>query len=121
AGATLYDPPTPCPIAETHPHDPINGYGITKLAAEKYLQMFRHLYGLDYVIFRTSVPYGPRQNPLASQGAGAGLLYRMAHGLAVTIWGDGSITRDYFYVSDLAEALIAGAEIGMDEQRIFNI
>ena len=35
--------------------------------------------------------------------------------------GDGSITRDYFYVSDLAEALIAGAEIGMNEQRIFNI
>jgi UDP-glucose 4-epimerase len=38
-------------------------------------------------------------------------LYRVAHGLPVTIWGDGSIICDYFYVSDLAEALIAGAEI----------
>jgi UDP-glucose 4-epimerase len=121
SGGTVYGPAKAWPIPETHPQDPINGYGITKLAAEKYLQMFRHLYGLDYVIFRPSVPYGPRQNPLASQGAVAVFLYRVAHGLPVTIWGDGSITRDYFYVSDLAEALIAGAEIGMDEQRIFNI
>jgi UDP-glucose 4-epimerase len=121
SGGTVYGPARAWPIPETHPQNPINGYGITKLAVEKYLYMFRHLYGLDYAIFRPSVPYGPRQNPLASQGAVAVFLYRVAHGLPVTIWGDGSITRDYFYVSDLAEALIAGAEIGMNEQRIFNI
>ena len=121
SGGTVYGPAKAWPIPETHPQDPVNGYGITKLAVEKYLYMFRHLYGLDYAILRPSVPYGPRQNPLASQGAVAVFLYRVAHGLPVTIWGDGSITRDYFYVSDLAEALIAGAEIGMNEQRIFNI
>jgi UDP-glucose 4-epimerase len=51
----------------------------------------------------------------------AAFLYRVAHGLPVTIWDDGSIICEYFYVSDLTEALIAGAEIGMNEQRIFNI
>jgi UDP-glucose 4-epimerase len=121
SGGTVYGPAQASPISETHPQNPINGYGISKLAAEKYFYMFRHLYGLDYAIFRPSVPYGPRQNPLAGQGAVAVFLYRVANGLPVTIWGDGSVTRDYFYVSDLAQALIAGAESRLYEHRIFNI
>jgi UDP-glucose 4-epimerase len=121
SGGTVYGPAQTWPIPETHPQNPVNGYGITKLAVEKYLYMFRHLYGLDYAILRPSVPYGPRQNPLARQGAVAVFLYRVAHGLPVTIWGDGSVTRDYFYISDLAEALIASAEQELGEQRIFNI
>jgi len=121
SGGTVYGPAQALPISESHPQNPVNSYGVTKLAAEKYLYMFKHLYGIDYAIFRPSVPYGPRQNPLARQGAVAVFLYRVAHGLPVTIWGDGSVTRDYFYVSDLAEALIAGAETELREQRIFNI
>jgi UDP-glucose 4-epimerase len=121
SGGTVYGPAQAWPISETHPQNPVNSYGVTKLATEKYLYMFRHLYGLDYAIFRPSVPYGPRQNPLARQGAVAVFLYRVARDLPVTIWGDGSVTRDYFYVSDLAEALIAGAENELREQRIFNI
>lgn len=121
SGGTVYGPAQTLPIPETHPQNPINAYGITKLAVEKYLYMFRHLYGLDYAILRPSVPYGPRQNPLARQGAVAVFLYRVAQGLPVTIWGDGGVTRDYFYVSDLAEALIAGARSELGEGRIFNI
>jgi UDP-glucose 4-epimerase len=121
SGGTVYGRAQAWPIPETHPQNPVNGYGITKLAVEKYLYMFRHLYGLDYAVFRPSVPYGPRQNPLAGQGAVTVFLYRVARGLPITIWGDGSVTRDYFYVSDLVEALIAGAERELREQRIFNI
>ena len=121
SGGTVYGPAQELPIAETHPQDPITAYGITKLAIEKYLQMFNHLYGLDYVILRPSVPYGPRQNPLARQGAVAVFLYRVSHGLPVTIWGDGSTTRDYFYISDLIEAFVAGAERNLCQHRIFNI
>jgi UDP-glucose 4-epimerase len=121
SGGTVYGPAQTWPISETHPQNPINGYGITKLAAEKYLHMFRHLYGVDYAIFRPSVPYGPRQNPLAAQGAVAVFLYRVARGLPLTIWGDGSVTRDFFYVSDLTDALITGAERTLHEERIFNI
>jgi UDP-glucose 4-epimerase len=121
SGGTVYGPAQVWPIPESHPLNPVNSYGVTKLATEKYLYMFRHLYGLDYAIFRPSVPYGARQNPLARQGAVAVFLYRVARGLPVTIWGDGSVTRDYFYVSDLGEALIAGAENELREQRIFNI
>jgi UDP-glucose 4-epimerase len=121
SGGTVYGSAQAWPISETHPQNPVNSYGVTKLATEKYLYMFRHLYGVDYAIFRPSVPYGPRQNPLARQGAVAVFLYRVSHDLPVTIWGNGSVSRDYFYVSDLVEALIAGAENDLREQRIFNI
>jgi UDP-glucose 4-epimerase len=121
SGGTVYGPAQVWPIPEGHPVNPVNSYGVTKLATEKYLHMFRHLYGLDYAIFRPSVPYGPRQNPLARQGAVAVFLYRVARDLPVTIWGDGSVSRDYFYVSDLANALIAGGENKLPVQRIFNI
>ena len=121
SGGTVYGPTQELPIAETHPQNPITAYGITKLAVEKYLQMFKHLYGLDYVILRPSVPYGPRQNPLGRQGAIAVFMYRVAHGLPVTIWGDGSTTRDYFYISDLVEALVAAAERELGQHHIFNI
>ena len=64
SGGTVYGSAQQLPISETHLQNPINSYGITKLAVEKYLQMFTHLYNLDHVILRPSVPYGPRQNPL---------------------------------------------------------
>lgn len=121
SGGTVYGPAQQLPIPESHRQEPINGYGITKLAVEKYLGMFQHLYGLDYAILRPSVPYGPRQSPFGRQGAVAVFLYRVACGLPVTIWGDGGVTRDYFYITDLVQALIATAERPLNEQRVFNL
>jgi UDP-glucose 4-epimerase len=121
SGGTIYGTTHQWPTPENHPKNPVTAYGITKLAVEKYLFMFKHLYGLDYVILRPSVPYGPRQNPLGRQGAVAIFLYHTAFGLPLTIWGDGRISRDYFYISDLTSALIASATIELGEQRIFNL
>lgn len=121
SGGTVYGPAQEIPISETHPTNPINGYGITKLAVEKYLQMFHRLNGLDYVILRPSVPYGPRQNPLGKQGVVSVFLYRVAHGLPIKIWGDGDIIRDYFYISDLIQALVASARQELGDHRIINI
>ena len=45
---------------------------------------------------------------------------QVVHGLPIIIWGDGSTTRDYFYISDLIEALVAGAERNLHQHRIFN-
>lgn len=121
SGGTVYGPGQTFPISESHGQDPISSYGITKLAVEKYLQMFHHLHNLDYVILRPSVPYGPRQNPLGKQGVVTVFLYRVGNGLPITIWGDGSTTRDYFYISDLVEAILAGAERDLQQNRVFNI
>ena len=121
SGGTIYGPTEHVPIPETHAQNPISAYGITKLAVEKYLQMFGHSHGIEYAILRPSVPYGPRQNPLGRQGSVAVFLYHVGYGLPVTIWGDGSTTRDYFYISDLVEALIAAAERQLDQNRVFNL
>ncbi len=121
SGGTVYGPPKALPISEDHPLEPVTAYGITKLAVEKYLEMYHHLSGLDYVVMRPSVPYGPRQNPLAKQGAVAVFLYRVANGLPLHIWGDGSVTRDYFYVSDLVAGMTAAARVELaGRARIFN-
>jgi UDP-glucose 4-epimerase len=105
SGGTVYGRPKSSPIKEEHSTDPLCSYGIGKLAIEKYLQLYRLLYDLKFVILRCSNPYGERQDPLGQQGAVTVFLSRVAQSLPLEIWGDGQVVRDYFYVGDLAEAL----------------
>jgi UDP-glucose 4-epimerase len=83
---------------------PICSYAITKLAAEKYLYMYEKLHGLNYTVLRVSNPYGPRQNPISKQGVISVFLHKILNDEEIEIWGDGSIVRDYVYVSDVANA-----------------
>lgn len=114
SGGTVYGLPKCIPIPEDHPTDPINAYGITKLMVEKYLHMFHHLYGLEYTILRPSVPYGPRQNPFHRQGVVAVFIYNALKKEQVTIFGDGKVMRDYFYIEDLTRALVASKEVAFN-------
>jgi UDP-glucose 4-epimerase len=120
SGGTVYGQPQTMPITEDHPTNPITSYGIVKLAVEKYLGLFDHLHGLDYTALRISNPYGPYQNPSGQQGAVPVFLHRLRTGHPVTIWGDGSVMRDYLYVSDLVEALKLAAEVET-RQKVFNV
>ena len=121
SGGTVYGPTQTVPIPEAHPTLPINAYGVNKLAIEKYLNMFHHLYGLNYTIFRPSVPYGPRQNHLGSQGAVPIFMHRIYKGLPITLWGDGQTTRDFFYITDLTDAMVSVAQLKSVDSAIFNI
>lgn len=120
SGGTVYGRPTVSPIPETHSTEPLCSYGITKLAIEKYLQLYQHLYGLEYVVLRISNPFGERQNPFSGIGAVTNFLAKVAAGESVTIWGDGSVRRDYFYVGDLASAFVKAVEQST-QSKIFNI
>jgi UDP-glucose 4-epimerase len=120
SGGTVYGMPVELPITEVHPTEPLCSYGITKLAIEKYLALFNHLYGLDYVILRPSNPYGSRQNPSGIQGAISVFLGKVAKGEPIEIWGDGKITRDYIYVDDLVIGIYKAATI-KSQSRIFNL
>lgn len=106
SGGTVYGIPKGFPVREDHPTDPINAYAVSKLAVEKYMQMYQHLYGLDYVIFRPSVPYGPRQNPRRRQGAVSVFTYHVLSDELIRIWGNGDTTRDYFYIGDMVKAFV---------------
>jgi UDP-glucose 4-epimerase len=123
SGGTVYGIPQKLPIAEDHPTEPICSYGISKLAIEKYLHLFHKLWGLEYVVARISNPYGEQQNPYAQQGAIGVFLGNIVQGKPITIWGDGSVVRDYVYVQDTVKALVMAAEFQPKEKdhRIFNI
>ena len=120
SGGTVYGIPLKTPIPETHPTNPVCSYGITKLAIEKYLYLFRNLYGLHYTVLRIANLYGERQNPHSGLGAITNFLWKAIKHEPITIWGDGSVVRDYVYVSDLVAALVRVLE---DEtpSRIYNI
>jgi UDP-glucose 4-epimerase len=120
SGGTVYGEPTQVPIPETHPNNPICSYGITKLTIEKYLHLFHRLYGLDYSILRIANPYGPRQNPNNPIGAVTVFLSKVLKGEPITIWGNGEVARDYFYVDDLVSAFVKVIE-NNTPSKIYNI
>ena len=94
SGGTVYGRPDRLPIVEESPTNPECSYGITKLTIEKYLNLYHHLHGLDYVVVRPSNPYGSRQDPHGIQGAIAVFLGRVASGKSIEIWGDGTFSKD---------------------------
>ncbi|UOA09530.1 NAD-dependent epimerase/dehydratase family protein [Methylobacter sp. S3L5C] len=104
SGGTVYGNPVYLPIDEKHPTEPRVSYGITKLAIEKYLLMYQELHGINANILRVANPFGERQRVETAQGAVGVFLSKAIQNQPIEIWGDGSVTRDYLYVSDVAEA-----------------
>lgn len=103
-GGALYGEPTYLPCDEKHPVVPLCHYGISKHTVEHYLELYRHLHGLDYTVLRYPNVYGPRQDPEGEAGVVAIFIGRMLGGVPVTIFGDGEQQRDFVYVGDVAEA-----------------
>lgn len=120
SGGTVYGNPHYLPIDEKHPTNPIVSYGITKLAIEKYLQMYERIYGIKAITLRVANPYGERQRIETAQGAVGVFLHHALNGIPIEIWGDGSVTRDYIHVSDVASAFVKALQY-TGEQRLFNV
>lgn len=120
-GGAIYGLSGRLPASENHPTDPVSAYGISKLAAEKYIALYHRLYGLEYSILRPSVPCGEYQNPFGRQGAIAVFLGKILQNKPIVIWGEpSSITRDFFYVGDLANACILAAR-AKEPTTLYNI
>jgi UDP-glucose 4-epimerase len=120
SGGVIYGPAAQIPTPETAPTEPITAHGISKLAVEKYLALHEHLHGLDYRVLRVTNAFGPFQIPRKNQGLVAALISRALADERIEIWGDGSIVRDYVFVSDVIDALEAAA-FDRGDARIFNI
>ncbi|MFN7950508.1 MAG: NAD-dependent epimerase/dehydratase family protein [bacterium] len=121
SGGTVYGPTSRAPIPESHPTQPISTYGVTKLAAEKYVAVFARRHGFRATILRSSNPYGERQDPRAAQGAITVFLHRAAIGEPIRIWGDGEVVRDYVHVRDLASGVLGSLEPDDQPVRVFNL
>ena len=120
SGGTVYGTPESIPIDESHPTNPSCSYGITKLAIEKYISLYRDLYGLSGVILRLANPYGERQRLQSGQGVVPTFLYKAITRQTLEVWGDGSTVRDFLYISDVVEAIKSACDCD-DSQFIFNI
>ena len=120
SGGTVYGVPKYLPIDEQHPTDPQVSYGITKLAIEKYALLYEGLHGIVPLILRVANPYGERQRIETAQGAVGVFISRALRGEPIEIWGDGSVTRDYLHVSDVADAIPAALRYA-GRERVFNI
>lgn len=120
SGGTVYGNPIYLPIDEKHPTNPVVSYGITKLAIEKYLQMYERLHGIEAITLRVANPYGERQRIETAQGAVGVFSHHALKGIPIEIWGDGSVTRDYIHVSDVAEAFVKALQY-KGAQRLFNV
>lgn len=120
SGGAIYGNPLSLPISENCPTEPECSYGITKLAVEKYMALFNHLHGLDYVVLRPSNPYGGRQNPDGIQGAISVFLGRIAQGKSIEIWGDGQVVRDYIFIDDLIDGMYKAISVNA-LSRVFNL
>ncbi|MBI5058522.1 NAD-dependent epimerase/dehydratase family protein [candidate division KSB1 bacterium] len=118
-GGAIYGEPNYLPADEAHPVRPECAYGISKHTVEHYLELYRVLEGLQYVVLRYSNVYGPRQNPHGEAGVNAIFIGRMLEGKAPTIYGDGEQLRDYIHVGDVARANLLA--LRHDRCEIYNI
>ena len=106
SGGTIYGKLRQIPVGEDHPLEPITPYGISKLAAEKYLQYYRLMHNVDTRVVRLANPYGAGQNLNKPQGAVSTFIdYALANKL-IEIWGDGQVCRDFIYITDVISAMI---------------
>jgi UDP-glucose 4-epimerase len=99
---------------------PVSPYGICKLSIEYYLEYFKRKYGTEYVVYRLSNPYGPRQIVKQNQGVIPAFLHKIFHDEDITIFGDGSMSRDYIYIED-AVAMIADTFSKPNKHAVYNV
>ncbi|MCZ6856432.1 MAG: NAD-dependent epimerase/dehydratase family protein [Gemmatimonadetes bacterium] len=114
SGGVVYGEGDALPHPEEALKLPVSPYGVSKLASEYYLAMYARLHGLDVVSLRYANVYGPRQNPHGEAGVVAIFCNKILKKDSLTVFGDGSQTRDYVYVEDVARANVAAAnhEVG---------
>jgi UDP-glucose 4-epimerase len=111
-GGALYGDNAPRPTPEVFAPEPLSPYGASKLAGEAYVSTWARLYGIPNVVLRLGNVYGPRQSPHGEAGVVAIFSGRLLAGEPPELRGDGSPTRDYVHVHDVARAFAAAAEGG---------
>jgi UDP-glucose 4-epimerase len=111
ASSSCYGIPATYPTAETAPADPRYPYALTKYLGEQLVMHWAQVYRLPAVSVRFFNVYGPRARTSGTYGAVFGVfLAQLLAGEPLTIVGDGEQTRDFTFVSDAVDALIAVAE-----------
>lgn len=118
----LYGVPQYLPVDEAHPLNPPDVNGINKLAGEQYHTLYAKVYGLKTVSLRLTNTYGPRQLiKNAKQGFIGWFLHQALTGGTIQLFGGGEQIRDFSYVDDVVEAIIAAAQCSSCYGNVYNL
>ncbi|WP_243324072.1 NAD-dependent epimerase/dehydratase family protein [Geothrix sp. SG200] len=120
SGGAIYGRGPSTTLAEGDPLDPLSYYGKSKQLLEDTIREYGVKEGLNYLIIRPSNPYGRFQSSHGAQGFVAVAAGKILRGDLLTIWGDGSVVRDYLLVDDLVSGVLGLMESGRN-QGIYNI
>lgn len=105
SSSSVYGVNTKVPFSEADPISrTISPYAASKLACEALGHVYHHIYGMDIAMLRFFTVYGPRQRPDLAIYKFATL---MSQGKAIPVFGDGSTARDYTYIEDILEGVVA--------------
>lgn len=110
------------PMTEETPAHPEDPYGIAKLAVEQELRVCKDMFDLDYVIFRPHNVYGERQNIGDKYRNVVGIfMNQILQGKPMTVFGDGSQTRAFSYIGDIAPIMAEAIDVPAAHNQVFNV
>ena len=119
SSSSVYGINSKVPFSETDPlNTPISPYAATKLSGEAACHVYSHLYGIRTVCLRFFTVYGARQRPDLAIHKFTRLI---AAGLPVPLYGDGSSRRDYTYVGDIVDGIVAAMHYNGAAFDVFNL
>ena len=118
SSSSVYGGTNRVPFSEGDPvNRPISPYAATKIAGENICYTYRQLYGIRMVCLRFFTVYGPRQRPDLAIRKFTDLI---AHGKPITVFGDGSSSRDYTFIDDIVDGVVSAVSHDCDYE-IFNL
>ena len=122
SSSSVYGDAPGFPRAETQATSPLAPYAVSKLAAEQYCRVAHLVYGLETVCLRYFNVFGRRQDPFSQYSAVIPkFITAMQNGVAPTIYGDGTQSRDFTHVDDVVAANLLALDAAPAAGRIYNI
>lgn len=122
SSASVYGNALHIPEKETDPTFPLSPYGVSKLAAERYVITYHNLYKLPVIALRYFNVYGPRQRHDSLYGGVVSIFINKAiENKPLSIYGDGTQTRDFTYIDDVVKATLDAFFAGNAVGKVLNI
>jgi len=122
SSAAVYGDTQTVPTPESTPLKPLSPYGLHKVVNEQYAELFATQYALPSTGFRFFNVYGSRQDPSSPYSGVISLFHKyMLEGKQPTVYGDGSATRDFIHVHDVAQMCVKAIENSKKGASVYNV
>jgi UDP-glucose 4-epimerase len=114
SGATLYGQLSTedLPVRESHPYQPTTPFGVSKKVVIDYLMAYRELHAVEFCALALGNVYGPRQVATHGSGVVAAFAERLVKDEPVSVFGDGSQTRDFVFIDDVVDGFVRASARG---------